>query len=174
MTEPEFSHLVKLSDLGDGIRDGKLSASEPERAALAKRFDLPGIAAIDASFQLFPGDRGISFSGTLRARLQQNCAITGEPFDVKIEEPFEILFCQEADKITADEEVELSADDCDIVEYSGGHFDLGEALAQTLYLALDPYPRGPGADDPDARKKLTSEEEAGPFGVLASLKDKLG
>ena len=174
MTAPEFSHLVKLSDLGEGIRDGNLSVDEAERQALARRFDLPGIATINASFNLLPGDRGIAFSGKLRSRLQQVCSITGEPFDVDIDEAFEILFCPETADDAAEEEVELTSDDCDIVEYSGGQIDLGEALAQTLYLALDPYPRGPGADDPEAKKALTSEEEAGPFGALASLKDKLG
>ncbi len=44
--------------------------------------------------------------------------------------------------------------------------------AQTLCLALAPFPRGPNAD-PLARESLKSEEEAGPFGVLAALKDKL-
>ena len=72
------------------------------------------------------------------------------------------------------EEVELSEDDCDVMEYSGQQIDLGEALAQTLFLALDPYPRAENADEFARKKGLKSEEEAGPFGALAELKDKLG
>ena len=61
-----------------------------------------------------------------------------------------------------------------MIEYEAEQIDLGEAIAQTLYLALDPYPRGPDADSIAEKKGLKSEEEAGPFGALAALKDKLG
>ena len=41
-----------------------------------------------------------------------------------------------------DEEVELEADDCDEIEFDGTQFDLGEALAQSLALAIDPFLTG--------------------------------
>ena len=70
--------------------------------------------------------------------------------------------------------MELESDDCDILEYSDNRIDIGEALAQTLYLALDPYPEGPNADKVRGTSDLKTEEEAGPFAALAALKDKLG
>ena len=63
-------------------------------------------------------------------------------------------------------EVELEADDCDEIEYSGDAFDLGEAVAQTLGLAIDPYAEGPGADE--ARKKAGISKEGEQDGPLAA------
>ena len=53
----------------------------------------------------------------------------------------------------------------------GETVDLGEALAEQLALALDPYPRAPTADTRIKEIGILSEEEAGPFGALAALKD---
>jgi uncharacterized metal-binding protein YceD (DUF177 family) len=71
-------------------------------------------------------------------------------------------------------EHELGADDPDTMFLEGQNIDLGEAVAQSLGLALDPYPRVVDADERLKAAGVKSEEEAGPFGALAGLKDKLG
>lgn len=172
MEKPEFSHIVKLSEIGSTPRTGKLSASEEERSKLAQRFDLPKITSLDADYSLLAGDERIAFRGRLESDLQQLCSITGESFQVRLREEFDIAFVPQLEIEGTEEEIELTEEDCDIIEYDNGQLDLGEAIAQTLYLALPPFPRGPNADIV-AREKLKSEEEAGPFGVLAVLKDKL-
>jgi uncharacterized metal-binding protein YceD (DUF177 family) len=172
MDKPEFSHIVKLSEIGSSPRPGKLSANEEERQKLAQRFDLPKITSLDATYILHAGADRIGFSGRIESDLQQRCSITGESFQVRLREEFEIAFVPELKIEGTDEEIELTEDDCDIIEYDNGQLDLGEAIAQTLYLALPPFPRGPNADVV-ASKLLKSEEEAGPFGALAALKNKL-
>ena len=172
MDTPEFSHIVKLSEIGSKPRSGKLFASEDERHKLAQRFDLPKITNLEASYTLLAGENRIGFTGRLESDLQQRCSITGESFQVRLREEFDIAFVPNVEIEGADEEIELTEEDCDIIEYENGQLDLGEAIAQTLYLALPPFPRGPNADVV-AREILKSEEEAGPFGVLAALKDKL-
>ena len=57
---------------------------------------------------------------------------------------------------------ELGPDDIDEIPYSGGTIDLGEAAAEQLALALDPYPRIDGAAMPDF-----DGEDTGPFAALA-------
>ena len=151
MDKPEFSHIVKLSEIGSTPRSGKLSASEEERQKLAERFDLPKITTLDATYTLHGGE---------------------DRFQVRLREEFEIAFVPELNIDGSDEEIELTEEDCDIIEYDNGQIDLGEAIAQTLYLALPPFPRGPNADVV-ASEMLKSEEEAGPFGALAALKKKL-
>ncbi|MEO9600200.1 YceD family protein [Parasphingorhabdus sp.] len=173
MEAPEFSHIVKLSDIGAKPKTGTLIASEKEREALALRFDLPSISSLTASYKLTGGERGIAFAGQIESGLQQSCVITEEPMPVQVKEAFDILFVPKVDQSEVEEEVELSEEDCDLIEYEQGQIDLGEAIAQTLYLSLDPYPRGPNADAAAKAKGLKSEEEAGPFGALAALKDKL-
>lgn len=171
---PEFSHIVRLSEIGSKPQTGKLSADQEQRRALALRFDIPKISSIAATYKLVAGERGIAFTGMLTSDLHQSCAITGEALPVKIRDKFDILFIPKPDPSELEEEIELTEEECDIVEYEQAQIDLGEAIAQTLYLSLDPYPRGPDADNVAKKKGLKSEAEAGPFGVLAALKDKLG
>jgi uncharacterized metal-binding protein YceD (DUF177 family) len=171
MERPEFSHIVKLSEIGSTSRTGKLSASEEERHKLAQRFDLPKINTLDATYILLAGENRIGFTGRIESNLQQRCSVTGESFQIRLREEFDIAFVPKLEIEGVNEEIELTEEDCDIIEYDNGQLDLGEAIAQTLYLALDPFPRGPNADVV-AREILKSEEEAGPFGALAALKDK--
>lgn len=168
---PEFSEILKLSNVGSAPIKSKIAASAAQCSALASRFDLPSIQSLFADYMVKAENDRIVFTGSMTAKLHQLCAISGQKFPVTITEPFNIAFVEKTDVESLDQEVELDADDCDILEFENAQFDIGEALAQTLYLALDPYPRGPNADI--AAKKLTSEEEAGPFGALAALKDKL-
>ena len=69
-----------------------------------------------------------------------------------------------------DEEVELGESDCDVVFYDGALIDLGAAIADTLVLSLDPYPRSAGADATLKEAGVMTEEQASPFAVLAKLR----
>jgi hypothetical protein len=73
-------------------------------------------------------------------------------------------------KAIADEEIELSPEDCDVVFHDGAMIELGSAIADTLALSVDPYPRSAGADAALKEAGVLSESEAGPFAALAALK----
>ncbi|MEP2103150.1 MAG: DUF177 domain-containing protein [Parasphingorhabdus sp.] len=173
LPSPEMSQIVKLSDIGGAPLTGKIVATEAQRQALAKRFDLPTIASIVADYRLEAKEHEITFKGTIQSDLHQACSISGQPFPVAVAEDFNIVFVEKTEIPPSEEEVELASEDCDVIEYEAAQIDLGEAVAQTLYLALDPYPRGPDSDAIAEKNGLKSEEEAGPFGALAALKDKL-
>lgn len=168
---PEFSRSYRLDSLG-GLSDVALSANDGERAGLARRFGLQQLDTLTATATVHPDKRGIEVSGRMHARAIQSCVVTGEPVAAKITQDFTIRFVA-PDEAPEAEEVELSADDCDIMEHDGQAIDLGEAVAQTLGLALDPYPRSAGAEARLREAGVLSESEAGPFGALAALKDKL-
>jgi len=174
MTHPEFSHIIRLSELGSAPVTGQLHAEADQLQALAQRFDLPAIKNLRADYRLKAGESRIAFSGTMTSDLEQQCVVSAEAFPVQVEEQFDIAFVPKSDDLEETDEVELQTEDCDLIDFEDGRIDLGEALAQTLYLALDPYPRGPNADAVAKAKGLQSEEQAGPFGALAALKDKLG
>jgi uncharacterized metal-binding protein YceD (DUF177 family) len=57
-----------------------------------------------------------------------------------------------------------------VVFYDGAAIDLGTAIADTLALSLDPYPRSASADAALKEAGVLSEEQASPFAVLAKLK----
>ena len=89
-----------------------------------------------------------------------------------IDEPFELMFMREQPP-AADQEIELDPNDCDVVFYEGGTIDLGGAIADTLALSLDPYPRSASAESALKEAGVLSEEQASPCAVLAALKGRM-
>jgi uncharacterized metal-binding protein YceD (DUF177 family) len=173
VTAPEFSRPVRVDTLGPAPRQLQIEADEAERAALARRFGLIAIGRLAAVLSLTRQGDEVAARGTLSAAVSQACVATGTPLAAEIEAPFELAFRPQPEAPGRDEEVELGERDLDIVFYDGGAIDVGEAVAETLLLNLDPYPRAPGADDALRAAGVKSEEEAGPFAALAGLRDKL-
>ncbi len=163
-----FPHQLSLGQIRDGDRLD-LQADEAERAAIAERLQLPSLDRFEAHVALSRDGERVEAQGRIRARLEQSCVATGEPVAANIDEPFRLRFLPEP-RASADEEIELSEDDCDTVFHDGSTIDLGGALADTLALALDPYPRSPGADAALREAGVLTEEQASPFAVLAKLK----
>jgi uncharacterized metal-binding protein YceD (DUF177 family) len=175
--KPEFSRSVRIDSLGAEPRRIALLADEAERSALARRFGLAAIARLEAEAEVRRSGDVVSAAGTLRASVTQSCVATGDPVEAAVEEPFRIEF-HPPPAGRADEEIELEAGEMDVVFHDGTAVDLGEAVAQTLPLALDPYPRGPGADEAMRAAGVKGEAEAKaashPFAGLAALRDKIG
>lgn len=164
----DFAHQLNLSRIRDGDRLD-LSADESERSAIAERLRLVGLSRFDAHVALSREGERVLAQGRIRAQLEQSCVATGDPVAASIDEPFEVQFIPVPGG-EPDEEVELSAEDCDTVFHDGGTIDLGSALADTLALALDPYPRSARAEDALRDAGVLTEEQAGPFAALAKLK----
>ncbi|MBK6708579.1 MAG: DUF177 domain-containing protein [Sphingomonadales bacterium] len=169
---PEFSRAIPLSEIGVGAKPRHIEADEKERAALVRRFGLLSLDLLAADVAVQPDGAGYLAVGRLRGKALQACVASGEPVPASIEESFRIRFVAEA-SYDADAEVELDADDCDTLFHDGRAIDLGEAVAESFALALDPFPRSANADAALKAAGVKDESEAGPFGALAALKDKL-
>lgn len=168
----EFSHVIKLNDIGAGAANVRLSADADERAGLAARFDLAGLESLEANIAVSRDAKGILAKGRFQAELAQCCVATGDPVSATLDEPVTILFVSEP-AVGTDAEIELEADDCDTMFHDGLGVDLGEAVAQSLGLALDPYPRSPKAEIALKVAGVKGEDELTSFGALAGLKDML-
>jgi len=164
-----FAHCLKLDQIRDGERL-ELVADEHECAAIAARLDLDGLDSFQAHVTLARKDDTIGAEGRIVAALRQSCVITGESVPAHIDEAFSLLFMPEPNDNRPDEEVELGSADCDVVFHDGAALDLGAALADTLALSLDPYPRSAGATAVLKEAGIPTEAQASPFSVLAQLK----
>nr|WP_295372757.1 DUF177 domain-containing protein [uncultured Sphingosinicella sp.] len=178
MTEPEFSRTARVDTLGSAPRMLSFGANLEERAALAKRFELVAIDRLSAEAELTRAGDTVRARGTLSAEVTQSCVASGVPVPSQVEEDFEIEFRPQPESGGAEEEIELSEGELDVVFYSGSAVDVGEAVAETLWLSLEPFPRAPEAEDALKEAGVKTEEQAAressPFAGLAALKDKLG
>lgn len=167
-TKHELSRIIKVRQLpGEKV---VVEADAAERSALAVRFGLSAVENLRAEIALEKEGKSIRATGSLNAQIVQNCAISGEDFPVTVFEEINLRFVEESilpatQNEDGEIEIELTADDSDEIEYSGDAFDLGEAIAQTLGLAIDPYAEGPNADA--ARKAAGISDEDAPSGPLA-------
>ena len=165
MSRTEFSRMVRVRPAPpDQIA---IEASEAERAALADRFEVVAIRSLHAELAFNLDGDAIEARGTLTAELVQSCAVSGEDFPVRIVEPVALRFVQEARSVDPEEEAELPADEPDEIEFTGDAFDVGEAIAQSLGLAIDPFAEGPNADA--ARRDAGIVEEGEAEGPLADM-----
>ena len=172
---PEFSRPERLDTIGEGERTVAIEAEAEERRRLAARFGIVAVDSLAATLTIRRDAGGILATGRVTGPVVQSCSITGDPLTVAIDEPLALRFVE---PMAGEEEVELSADALDTVEIEGSAIDLGEAAAETMALALDPFPRGPDAAEALKRAGVVGEDEAGavtgPFSALAELKKTLG
>jgi hypothetical protein len=163
MNAPEFSRIVKVRPHPPARL--AIEAGEAERAALAARFGVVAVEALTAELAFAEDGAAIDAVGNIAASLVQACAVSGEDFAVAIDEPLRLRFVPQLRSASPDEELELANEEADEIEFDGEAFDLGEAVAQSLALAIDPYATGPGADA--ARTEAGITDENAPRGPLA-------
>lgn len=168
----EFSRSYDLRHLPTGALT--LEATPEECAALARRFDLVRVDHLRAQVTLVPEGANVRANGRLNAAIVQSCAVSGEDLPVRIDEPVALRFVPAGTGAQEGEEIELEAAQLDDIEMEAqGSFDLGEALAQSLALAIDPFAVGPEAEAARRQAGLLNPDESGPFAALAALKKKL-
>ena len=163
MSASEMPRPVRLRQVDGGAT--RIEASAAERAALAERFGVVAIDRLVAEVALERDGEEVAASGRLEAELVQSCGISGEDFPVGIDEPLAFRFVPQVARTVPDEEIELEEGDLDEIEYTGETFDLGEAIAQSLGLAIDPYATGPNADAAREDAGIVSDDT--PTGPLA-------
>jgi uncharacterized metal-binding protein YceD (DUF177 family) len=154
----EFSRPVPAFDLPE-VAVHRIAAGPAERAALAARFGLLALDRLEAEIRLRPIARGVRLEAEFEAEVVQECVVTLEPVANRVGERFTLVFG----------EAPAGADEDNVVEpIEGETLDLGETVAQQLSLALDPYPRAPGAAIDPAWTEDASA--ASPFAALAKLR----
>ncbi|RAI60133.1 YceD family protein [Roseicella frigidaeris] len=157
---PEFSRPLALGRVGPEGRAETLEAGPAERAALARRFGIPGIDSLRVRFDLQPeADGAIRATGELEAEVVQECVVSLEPVPQRVAERFVLRL------LPAGREPGDGPEDLDEIETEHDVADLGEVAAEQLALALDPYPRAP-----DAVLPAEAGSAEGAFAALAALR----
>jgi uncharacterized metal-binding protein YceD (DUF177 family) len=158
-----------------GQAEFAVDASAEELALLATEYDLLDVRSVRATAVLSATADGVNVEGRVTADIVQTCVVTLVPVEQHIDEPFSVRFVRpgspELDELMkphAEIVVDPTAEDPPEV-LDGPTLDLGAVVEEAFVLAIDPYPRAPGAALP-AEASDTEDAPASPFAVLASLK----
>jgi uncharacterized metal-binding protein YceD (DUF177 family) len=157
----EIHRPVALDRIGPHGLDFTVEATPAECAALTERMGVPAVLALSCSFHLIRESRDhVLARGVLQARVIRTCVVSLEDFDAEVQEVFRVRFVP-----SGSESDDIDPDADDEIPFEGNSIDLGEAAAEQLGLALDPYPRMPGVEMPD----IEDEPLPHPFAALRRL-----
>jgi uncharacterized metal-binding protein YceD (DUF177 family) len=168
-TPLSWSHKVPLERILLVAQPMALEAPEAARAGLAGRFDLASVEQLAAEVVIGREGEGVRLKGRLSAAFHYACRVSREPFPAKLSLPIDVLFLPE-NQLPDPDDITENPDPWDIDALDSAGVDVAEAVAVTLALSLDPFPRGPAADEALGRLGILSEEQAraarSPFAVL--------
>lgn len=173
--EPMLDATLRVDQMPAVGRDIVVESTEAQRAALAELLGITSIEALDATMKAVKFRGGIRVEGRLKARITQPCVITFEPVHQQIDEPIDRVFLPGAnidDGVEAgNKEIFVDLENDDPPDpLDGPELDLAPLVTETLALAIDPYPRAPGASVDDLG--LTEDSaKVSAFDALRSLKD---
>ncbi len=190
----EFSRLVSIEDLKPGVIEREYSADAAECEALAQRFGVTAIRNLTAQVVLRRKGRSdlVVLEGRLSGEVEQPCVVTLEPVREAVEDRFLLRYTLDPSRVKPEsgqdavQEVMIDPEAEDPPEPAGPEgIDVGEAVAQQLSVAINPYPRAQGLaadgevfssagkDGAGGEQDETEEKPAGrnPFAVLGALRD---
>jgi uncharacterized metal-binding protein YceD (DUF177 family) len=174
--KPLLSRTIDAASIGENNVIEHLEATETERAAIAAGFGLLSVTSLAAELEIRRSGAGlIVVDGVLKADVVHTCVVSLEPAHQRIDEPFRVSLAPAGSKEAPPEPkpgaevmVDPEADQPDVV--AGPTIDLGGIVIEHFSLALDPYPRAPGAKLPAEPAVGADEPVPSPFAALAELK----
>ncbi len=165
--QPEFSFSINLGELSSSGKCFQLKTGREERQRIARRLGVIAVRECEGEINIRATKTIIDVSGSLRAELTRECVASLEEMEETIADSFELQFFRSEKALEAIEDEE-EAEFAEVHE--GDIFDLGELLVQQLSLAMDPFPRKPGASSLAA--EFGAGEDASPFAVLGEALEK--
>jgi len=152
--EPPYAWLMRFP-IFDAIR-------------VPARFGLPAIHNLAAELKVsrWRGE-GLRIEGRFSADLDQICVVSLEAFRSTLSDTFESYFLPAGRKAGKDE---AAIEEGDAEPFENGVIDMGEAVAEAMAVALDPYPKKPGVSFEDIVEDTDSSQEQNPFAGLSQLK----
>ena len=175
MTSPRpapLSYEVDVRTLPAKGLPVRLAANADERDALARACGLIRVDAFEADLDVTRWRaEGVAVEGALKATVVQSCVLTLDDIVQSVETRVAATFVPEQSALAARIGHEIAVDpegDDPPETFAGATIDVGVLATEFFMLALDPYPRAPEAELPDA---ATDTDAANPFAALAALRD---
>lgn len=176
-----LSHEINIAVLPGKGRRVKLEPNEVESMELANEAGIVSVewCLCELEFRRWRRD-GVAVTGTVKANITQECVVTLEPIQTKIDEQIDRTFLPDGSKLLRPR---LSSDGEMIVDFEGKdepEMFLGETLdaweiaMEHFILGIDLFARKPGAEfvissDTEKDSEIDQSEEKSPFAALKGL-----
>lgn len=169
---------VAVAGIAPAGEEVAFAAAPRERATLAKENGLVEVKALCLTARLDRDAKGgVTVEGRLTAEIVQSCVVTLAPVAQSIDEPVSVRFVAAGSpelpaSAKPGAEIVIHADEPDPPEILDGPWlDLGALAQEHFVLAIDPYPRAPGATlGPEA--VAPEGDDDSPFAALTALAGK--
>ena len=174
ITKDPWSVPVAVAQIPDTGLHRDFEADRAEREAMAEVAGLRNILSASASLDLMLKRGGrVHVTGRVRARIGQTCVVTLDPIENEIDEDIDLMFAPPEQISQLSDLVEEAAEsDAEIPDppepIINGAIDLGRLATDALFLAVDPYPRKPGAVFEPHMEAADPEDH--PFAALKALR----
>jgi uncharacterized metal-binding protein YceD (DUF177 family) len=169
---PVISHTLDIASIGAAKMAERIEVGEEERKALAAALGLVDVSALSAEVRLKRDrNRVIHVDGRLTAEVVQECVVSLEPVRQTIDEPINLRFVEgglDAKSGSSAVDIEPTGDDPPEIVH-GPTIDLGQFVVEHFILAVDPFPRAPGAELPANPLGEAEDSADSPFSVLGAL-----
>jgi uncharacterized metal-binding protein YceD (DUF177 family) len=174
-TADPWRAFVNVAQIPEGGLHRDIEADQVAREAMAEIAGLREISSARASFDMSLRSGGrVHVTGHVTARIGQTCVVTLDPIESDIDEEVDLIFApvEQIPEIKEELADETGGDESELAEppepIVNGIIDLGRLATDVLYLAIDPYPRKPGAVfEPHI---VEADPEDHPFAALNALK----
>ncbi|MCF6302275.1 MAG: DUF177 domain-containing protein [Devosiaceae bacterium] len=168
-------NLDRLPNLGRRL---KIQADQEQLQKIAKAANVSAVGRFSAELHVVRVKGGVQVMGKLSAESTQPCVVTLEPVHQRIEENLSRVFMPNPghDKQGGKQENAPGSETCidlsdeDVPDYyDGSQLDLSDFLLEIFAMAIDLYPRTPGAK---MTPKLQGDDPSklSPFAVLKEIK----
>lgn len=163
---------VSMNEVGRSGLDRRFIAEGPALVHIATALDLQALKSLQAKLNVSPWLDGVQITGRWSAVVEQICGVTLDPFESALAGELDLRLVPPGSAAlgtTPDHELELDPEADDPPDLLDGDFiPLGAYVVEDLSLAIDPFPRKPGAEF----EAPAGPAEPSPFAVLARLKDR--
>lgn len=174
-SEPEadaVSHWIDVAALAADGRDFRHSFDDAALGLLTERLDVISVSGVSAEGRIWPADDGVFVDFRLTGHVEQTCVVTLDPVGSDVDERVRLHYTPASSAPAGSGVIDIGDEDDPPEIMVDDRIDIGAAMAEHLALALDPWPRKPGAELPDGQGGDNDRRE-NPFAVLAKLKTKL-
>ncbi len=155
----------------------ELRAGEDERKRIAAACDVEGFDLLEADLLATRWRRdGVELRGEIRAVVRQQCVVTLESLVNELCEKVAMTFLPPGSEFARvseamSNELLIDPDGPDLPEIvENGVIDLWPVVVECLLLAIDPFPRAPGAALPETEPEDEEDVRESPFAVLKDFK----